>query len=224
MDRYFQFLPVLLTGLQTTVAIFLCSALLAIVFAIVAGVIRFDGPAWLRWPTSIFVEFFRGTSCFVQLFWCFYALPMFGIKLSPFATSVVVLGLNVGSFGSEVVRGALEAVPKGQIEAAQALNYTRYHRFIHIQLPQALRIAIRPAANQLVDLLKLTPLTSLVTVTELTRTAMVMRTQTGSTVETLILIFIAYFLMATAIYWSMNRLEAVLIHRQRKPQLRKAVA
>lgn len=151
----------------------------------------------------------------MQLFWCFYALPLFGITLSPFLTSVVVLGLNVGSFGSEVVRGALEAIPKGQIEAARALNYTTPRAFIHILLPQAMRIAIKPSANMMVDLLKLTPITSLVTVSELTRNAMVMRTQTGSTMSTLLCIFVIYFILASAIYWVMNRVEARVFRSRR---------
>lgn len=208
MQSYLPYIPLLLEGLALTLQIFVLATILAVAFAIFAGSMRFTGPAWARWPTVCLVEFFRGTSCFVQLFWCFYALPLFGITLSPFMTSVIVLGLNVGSFGSEVVRGALEAIPKGQIEAARALNYTTPRAFLHILLPQAMRIAIKPSANMMVDLLKLTPVTSLVTVSELTRNAMVMRTQTGSTISTLLFIFVIYFILASAIYWIMNRLEA----------------
>ncbi|SED63180.1 ectoine/hydroxyectoine ABC transporter permease subunit EhuC [Rhodobacter sp. 24-YEA-8] len=208
MQSYLPYIPLLLEGLAVTLQIFVLATLLAAAFAIFAGSVRFVGPAWARWPVACLVEFFRGTSCFVQLFWCFYALPLFGITLSPFLTSVVVLGLNVGSFGSEVVRGALEAIPKGQIEAARALNYTTPRAFLHILLPQAMRIAIKPSANMMVDLLKLTPITSLVTVSELTRNAMVMRTQTGSTMSTLLCIFVIYFILASAIYWVMNRVEA----------------
>ena len=214
MDQYAQYIPLLLEGLQLTLAIFACGTVVAALFAVLAGVIRFQGPIWLRWPVSITVEFFRGTSAFVQLFWCFYALPMIGVTLSPFVTSVIVLGLNVGSFGSELVRGSLESVPKGQIEAANALNYTAFNRFRYIQFPQALRVSIRPAANYMVDLLKLTPLTSLVTVSELTRNAMVMRMQVGSTSGMLICIFTVYFVLASLIYFGMNRLEGFLFNRK----------
>jgi polar amino acid transport system permease protein len=214
MERFLPYTPLLIDGLQVTLAIYLCAVVVAVVFALFAGVARFAGPAWLSWPVGAVVEFLRGTSCFVQLFWCFYALPLFGVTLTPFVTSVIVLGLNVGSFGSEVVRGALEAVPRGQTEAARALSYSPFRIFVHILMPQALRIAIRPAANLFVDLLKLTPLTSLVTVSDLTRNAMIMRTQTGSTLVTLLVIFAIYFLLASAIYALMNRLEARL-HRRR---------
>ena len=214
MESFLPYLPLLLDGLAVTAEIFVCATALAMAFAVLAGVVRFAGGRWLAWPMAALVEFFRGTSCFVQLFWCFYALPLLGVTLSPFLTSVVVLGLNVGSFGSEVVRGALAAVPRGQIEAARALNYTPFRAFAHILMPQALRIAIRPAANLMVDLLKLTPLTSLVTVSDLTRNAMVMRTQTGSTIGTLLCIFVVYFLLASVIYAAMNRIEARLYHRR----------
>lgn len=213
MSNLMHHVPLLLQGLEVTLQIFVCGCLVAAAFALVAGVVRFQGPVWLRVPMAAIVEFFRGTSAFVQLFWCFFALPLLGIKLSPFVASVLVLGLNVGSFGSEVVRGALEAVPKGQIEAAKSLNYTAFDTFVHVQLPQALRIIIRPAANLMVDLLKLTPLTSLVTVSELTRNAMVMRTQIGSTAITLGCIFVIYFALASIIYWAMGRLEKRLYRR-----------
>jgi polar amino acid transport system permease protein len=213
MPNLMVHVPLLLQGLQVTLQIFVCGCLVAMTFAVVAGVIRFQGPTWLRIPTATLVEFLRGTSAFVQLFWCFFALPLLGVRLSPFVASVLVLGLNVGSFGSEVVRGALEAVPKGQVEAAKSLNYTPFACFIHVQLPQALRIVIGPAANLMVDLLKLTPLTSLVTVSELTRSAMVMRTQIGSTAVTLTCIFVIYFILASLIYWGMGRLEKGLFRR-----------
>jgi len=215
MDLFLPYTPILLEGLWVTLLIYVCSAALMVVFAILAGVVRYDGPAWLRWPMGALVEFMRGTSCFVQLFWCFYALPLLGLTLTPFVTSVVVLGLNVGAFGSEVVRGALEAVPRGQKETARALNYSPSRAFMHILMPQALRIAMRPGANLLVDLLKLTPLTSLVTVSDLTRNAMIMRSQTGSTLVTLLVIFVIYFALASAIYAVMDRLEARLYRRNK---------
>lgn len=209
-----RFVPLLAEGLKLTLLIFLCATAVAAAFALFAGVTRFAAPTALRWPVVAVVEFFRGTSAFVQLFWCFYALPLLGVTLTPFVTSVLVLGLNVGSFGSEVVRGALEAVPKGQVEAARALNYSATNRYVHIMLPQALRIAIRPSANLMVDLLKLTPICSLVTVNELTRNAMVMRTQTGSTLATLLCIFVIYFALASAIYAVMDRVEAYAFRRR----------
>jgi polar amino acid transport system permease protein len=177
-------------------------------------VVRFAGPAWLRWPVGAVVEFLRGTSCFVQLFWCFYALPMLGVTLTPFVTSVIVLGLNSGSFGSEVVRGALEAVPRGQTEAARALSYSPFRIFVHMLAPQARASRSGRPRTCFVDLLKLTPLTSLVTVSDLTRNAMIMRTQTGSTLVTLLVIFAVYFVLASLIYAAMNRLEARLVHRR----------
>ena len=222
MEKLLPFLPLLLDGLRTTLVIFALSALVATGFAIVAGVARHVGSRWLAWPVAAVVEFFRGTSCFVQLFWVFYALPMFGVTLSPLVASVFVLGLNVGSYGSEVVRGALRAVPTGQIEAARALNYSRFQSLTHVVAPQALRMAIRPGANLLVDLLKLTPLTSLVTVADLTRSAMVMRNQTGDTLAAVLLIFVGYFALASLIYAAMDRLEARLRRRVKAPEARAA--
>ena len=130
--------------------------------AVVAALCQLYGPRPLRWLSIAYVEFFRGTSALVQLFWLFFVLPDFGISMAPFTVAVLGLGLNVGAYGAEVVRGAIQGVQRGQWEATTALNMTRWQALRRIILPQALRVIIPPAGNQFVSLLKATSLVSVI--------------------------------------------------------------
>lgn len=114
------------------------------------------------------MEVFRGTSALVQLFWFYFVLPMFGMKLPALLVGIVVLGANAGAYGAEVVRGAILAVPAGQREAAVALNLTRARTIWRIILPQAVPAMLPPTGNLLIELLKNTALVSLITITDLT--------------------------------------------------------
>jgi polar amino acid transport system permease protein len=211
MSSLNNFASLLLNGLWTTIQLTIVASVLACIFALIAGIGRTSQHIWIRFPIILYVEIFRGTSAFVQLFWIFFALPMFGVTLAPFTAAVLVLGLNVGSYGSEVVRGALQAVPRSQIEATIALNLTKWQRFRYVVFPQALAIVIAPATNLLIDLLKITPLTSLVTISDLTFNAMLIRQQTGDTLLSLTTILIAYFILASGIAMGGKILERRLL-------------
>src|SRR5690606_25930934 len=112
-------LPALVGGLRVTLQLTVGGALLALLLATVA---RRSPSRWLRWPANVYVEAFRGTSALVQLFWFYFALPFFGLSMPALVTGVLVLGLNSGAYGAEVVRSAIANVPRGQWEAGRALN------------------------------------------------------------------------------------------------------
>ena len=112
-----------------------------------AALARLYGAAPVRSLATVYVEIFRGTSALVQLFWLFFVLPQFGLTLPPFLVAVLALGLNVGAYGSEVVRGAILGVPRGQWEATTALNMTRGSALRRIILPQAFVVMIPPWAT-----------------------------------------------------------------------------
>ena len=123
MAELARLLPPLLHGAEITAGITLVSTLLGAVLAFVAGSGRLARNPALRYSARVYVEIFRGTSLLVQLFWLFFALPLLGINLSPLSAGILGLGLNIGAYGAEVVRGAMQAVPRGQLEAARALNF-----------------------------------------------------------------------------------------------------
>src|SRR5690606_13742339 len=119
----------------------------------------------VRAVARVYMEFFRGTSILVQLFWLFYAMPILtGYQLDKLFAGILALGLNLGAYGSEVVRGAVQAVPPGQREAAVALNFSPYQRMRYVILPQAFVEMVPPMNNLLIELLKATSLLSAITV------------------------------------------------------------
>lgn len=140
-------IPELLRGAQVTAVVALGGSLFALAMALLAGLTRLYGPAPLRWLAFAYIETFRGTSALVQLFWLFFVLPHFGITLAPMAVGIMALGLNVGAYGAEVVRGAIGSVAQGQWEAAAALNLSRAQTLRRIVLPQAFVAMIPPGAT-----------------------------------------------------------------------------
>ncbi len=123
--------------------------------------------AVVRGTATTYIEFFRGTSLLVQLFWIFFVLPLFGITLEKFTAGVLSVGLNMGAYGAELVRGGIQSVPRGQYEAAVALNMSPLTRMRRIIFPQALLNMLPAWGNLLIELLKATALVSLISVSDL---------------------------------------------------------
>lgn len=205
MSEIEPFLPFLLEGALVTIQVTLLGLLVALVVAFVAGLGRLSKVWPARWAAGAFIETFRGTSVVVQLFWLFFALPLFGLSLSPMVAAVAALGLNGGAYAAEVVRGAVLAVPRAQVEAATALNMSGFTRMRRVILPQAFPLMLPPFGNVSVDLLKASALVSLVTVSDLTFRAQQVRSSTGETALLFGLILVIYFAMAVvlALFWQM---------------------
>lgn len=220
MDAIAEYLPLLQKGLVTTLLVTVLGGILCLVVAFTLGLARSSTHAWLRWPAACIVEFLRGTSLVVQLFWLFFALPFFGIQLSPLFAGVLALGLNEGSYASEVVRGSIASRPRGQTEAAIALNMTPALRMRRILLPQAVPAMLPPMGNIMVDLLKNSSLVSLVTVADLTFNAGLIRTSTGETALIYGIILVLYFILSLVISTVIALLERRFApSRERRPIL-----
>lgn len=152
----------LITGQQ-----FLCSLALATVLAHLFGLLLLSSHLVVKGLAVVYVEFFRGTSLLVQLFWLFFVLPLFGITLDPFFTGFLAVGLNLGAYGAHLVRGAILSVPRGQWEAAYALSMSPAKRMRRIIIPQAVAIMLPAWGNLVIELLKSTALVALITVPDL---------------------------------------------------------
>jgi len=181
--------------------------LVAIVTAVIAAICRLYGPRPLRWLAVAYIETFRGTSALVQLFWLFFVLPHFGITLSSLTVGIIGLGLNVGAYGAEVVRGAINAVPSSQWEAATALNLGRLQALRRIILPQALVAMIPPWGNLLIELLKATSLVSLITLSDLAFKAQQLNQNTLRTTEIFGMVLLIYLAISLTITAGMRALE-----------------
>jgi polar amino acid transport system permease protein len=203
-----QYLDPLLRGTKITVEVAVCAIVLSLIVALIVGLGRLSPRRPVRWLSVTYVEFFRGSSVLVQLFWIYFALPAFGVSLTAFEAGVVAIGLNVGAYGAELVRGAVQAVPRGQLEAAIALNMSPTLRMRRVILPQAVVALLPPLGNLMIELLKATALVSLVTLGDLTFQAKVLESRYGSdTVTIFVMVLIFYFVLAAIITTVVRALE-----------------
>ncbi|RUV95195.1 ectoine/hydroxyectoine ABC transporter permease subunit EhuC [Mesorhizobium sp. M1A.F.Ca.IN.022.07.1.1] len=199
-----QFLPLILAGAILSLELMVLGSLLALLVAFTVGFARLANTPLARVPARVFMEFFRGTSLFVQLFWAYFVLPLFGISLTPFQAGVICLGLNAGAYMSEIVRGAVLALPREQFEACIALNLRKGHRLRYVLMPQALRLMIPPFSNSIVEVLKGTSIVSLISLSDMTFRAQSVRVQTGETAIPFVTILLVYFLLSLG-FWSLTR-------------------
>lgn len=209
MHQLIKFLPELFRGALTTAEIAVLGSVFAIIMGFVAGFARLSRFMIVRAIAMAYVEIFRGTSLLVQLFWLYFVLPFFGISLNAFAVAVIGLGLCLGAYGSEVVRGAILAVHQGQYEAAVALNMTHYRMMKSVILPQAIIAMLPPWGNLLIELLKGTALVSLITIHDLTFKAYQLNLATFRTVEIFTLVLFIYLGMSLCITAIVRSLEHV---------------
>ncbi|MDW9721360.1 ectoine/hydroxyectoine ABC transporter permease subunit EhuC [Sinorhizobium meliloti] len=201
------YIGLILQGAWVTVQLTLMGSALAVVVAFAAGLGRLSRFMAVRALATTYIEFFRGTSIFVQLFWVYFVLPFAGITLTPLQAGVLALGLNVGAYGAEVVRGAVKAIGREQREACIALNLTRFQAMRHIVLPQALPLMLPTFGNNAIELLKGTAVVSLISLSDMTFQAQVVRAQTGSTLIPFATILLLYVVMAWLISLGMRWLE-----------------
>ncbi|MHC6223784.1 ectoine/hydroxyectoine ABC transporter permease subunit EhuC [Pseudomonas sp. X10] len=204
-----ELIPLLLQGAWITIQVTFFGSILAIIVAVLAALGRLSPWRPLRWFSVAYIELFRGTSLLVQLFWLFFVLPLppFNLELSAYTVAIVGLGLHIGAYGAEVMRGAISSVGKGQYEASTALNMTPSTRFRRIILPQALLAAIAPGTNLLIELLKNTSLVSLITLSDLTFRARQLDQATFETLKIFSLTLLLYFILAQAINFAMRGVE-----------------
>jgi ectoine/hydroxyectoine ABC transporter permease protein EhuD len=162
-----EYLPDLLRGAVVSVELTLTVMALSLVFGLIVALARLTRYRALRTVATFYIEVIRGTPALLQLFYIYFVLPAFGIKLPAFTAGVVALTLNYSAYLSEVYRAGIQAVAKGQLEAAQALGMSRTLMMRLIILPQAIRIIVPPLGNYFISLFKDTALASLITVKEL---------------------------------------------------------
>lgn len=163
--------PMALAAIKVTIPLTALSFVIGLVLAMVAAMGRMSHAALPRAIARTYISIIRGTPLLVQLYLIFFALPQLGVDLSPFPAAVIALSLNVGGYAAEVIRSAVESIPKGQWEAAQTIGMSRRTALRRIILPQATRTAVPPLSNTLISLVKDTSLTSIILVVEILRQA-----------------------------------------------------
>jgi polar amino acid transport system permease protein len=198
----------LLHGLWVTVQLTVLSSLLAAAVAFIVGNARTNRLWIVRFVSGAYMEIFRGTSALVLMFWIFFVLPVaLGWQLVPMWAAVLALGLSYGAYGSEIVRGAIQAVPTAQREAGIALSFSPWQRLTKIVLPQAWPEMLPPANNLLIELLKGTSLVSVMGVADTTFGASLVRNALGESAPVYTIILVMYFVLAFVLTRGMRVLE-----------------
>lgn len=200
-----------LKGIWTTVQLLVFSALLAIAVSFVVGIARTHRLWIVRFLAGFYTEVFRGTSALVMIFWVYFVLPVaFGWQLVPMWAGTLALGLTYGAYGSEIVRGALNAVDPAQKEGGVALSFTPWQRMRLILLPQAVPEMIPTFCNLLIELFKGTALVSIMGMGDLTFSANLVRLALQQSAEIYTYILLIYFVIAFTLTRLMRGLEKKL--------------
>lgn len=215
---YLEFLKtyadLLFSGTAVTLVQFFLAALVAILAALISGLMGLARWKSVRAIATVYIELFRGTSLLVQLYWVYFALPLFGVSLHKFAAGFLTVGLCYGAYGAELVRGAIISVPKGQWEAALALNLSPVRRMWRIILPQALVIMLPPWGNLMVEILKGTALVALISVADLMFEARQINSNTYLSAQAFGTALVIYYIFARFLVTPLMRLVERLMARR----------
>jgi polar amino acid transport system permease protein len=209
-DNVGLFVETILRGLLLTVEATVGGIAIAAVLSFVFGLAMLSRYRVVRGLARIYVEFWRGTSEVVQLLWIFFVLPVLvGYQIVPLVAGIVVLGLNFGAYGAEIVRGAVKAVPRAQYEGCVALNLTPGQRMRRVILPQALVEMVPPFNNLFIQLLKGSAILTIIGVHEMTyqaREVLIDRyLSQAATIWVIVLLF--YLVLSILITIGMRMLE-----------------
>jgi len=199
--------PYILGGTRETIFICVVSIVLATVLAIVGAIARLSRNPVINGVAALYVSLVRGTPLLVQIFFIYFALPQFGIVLPALAAGILALGFNYGAYMTEIFRAGIQAVPRGQREAAEALGMPERLVMRRIVLPQAFRIVIPAIGNDFVAMIKDSALVSTISVTELLWRASKAGTQDFRTLQALIIAATIYWLLTIVFSFFQERLE-----------------
>jgi polar amino acid transport system substrate-binding protein len=200
-----KYLPLLLRGAWVTIQLSVSSMALAIAAGLALALARLYGQAPLRWLSASYVELIRGTPLLIQLYLIYYGLPSLGIRLSAPAAAILGLGLNYAAYEAENYRAGIQAIPRGQMEAALALGMSRWQALRRVILPQAVRIVIPPVNNDFIALFKDSSLVSVITMVELTKVYGMLATTTYD--------YLGLGLITAAIYFGLSYPASILAGR-----------
>ena len=205
-----EILPTLGSALVVTIQATLLGMLVAVTLGLVLAMLRRSRLHIVSLPVGFVIEFVRSTPLLVQMYFLFYVLPLTGMRMSPLATGILALGLHYATYCAEVYRAGIEAVPRGQWEAATALNLSRWRTAVDVVLPQAIPPVVPALGNYLVAMFKDTPLLSAITVVELLQQSKMIGSATFRYTEPLTLVGLLFLALSLVAAWGVRGLEARL--------------
>ena len=188
--------PLLAKGTWITIQLSTLAMLLGLMVAIVCAWGKTAGPAWLRFIINAYIEVIRNTPFLVQLFFFFFALPALGVRWSPYTAALTAMVVNLGAYATEIIRAGIESIPKGQIEAAMALNLKRWEIFRFVILKPALKAVYPALTSQFILLMLSSAVVSVISADDLTSVAANLQSQTFRSFE--------IYIVVTAIYLALT--------------------
>lgn len=190
------------SGLPTTLQVTGLAVVLGTVLMVVGGIATQSERRWVRWVTVVYVEIFRGLAALILLFIFYYSLPqLLGIRLGALTAAVLALGTNMGAYGTEIMRGAINAVPRGQTEASIAINLTRVQRYRYVIIPQAVITVLPPYGNLIIEVLKASALVFTIGMVDIIRVGQIERSLPFGETSTVVFgsALLVYFAVSLAI-------------------------
>ncbi|CAN7585850.1 amino acid ABC transporter substrate-binding protein/permease [Mycolicibacterium frederiksbergense] len=204
--------PMLLAGLKMTIILTVSSIFFALILGIIFGLARVSRSIWLRAIGTTFVDIFRGTPLIVQAFFIYFGIPTaLGFQMSAVTAGIITLSLNAGAYMTEIVRGGILSVDKGQMEAARSLGIGYLPTMRKVILPQAIRTMIPSYINQFVITLKDTSILSVLGIAELTQSGRIIIAGNYKAFEMWLIVGIIYFVVIMALTKLSDRLERRLV-------------
>ena len=200
-------LPVIAQGLAITVLITVTGTAIAMCIGLVLAIMRRARAKWISLPAEAFVEFVRATPLLVQLYFLYFGLPVFGIFLSALVTGIIGIGLNYSAYTAEVYRAGIEGVPRGQWEAARALNFSHGQTWVQIILPQAVRKVIPALGNYFIAMFKDTPILASIGVLEMLEQAQIVGSENFRYLEPMTEVGLLFILVSYPASLLVRRLE-----------------
>ena len=195
---------------MVTVEVSVLAILLGLCLGLAGGLASVSRLPPVRWPARAYVSVFRGTPALIQLFLLYFGGPQVGIQLDPFWAGVIGLGVNIGAYMTESIRGAIIAVDTGQVEAARCLGLGQGRAMRHVVLPQAARLMVRPLGVNAVALIKDSAIVSTISVVELTYTAHRYISATYKPFQMFFLAAVFYLLIVTIASWLIRWLDDIV--------------
>jgi polar amino acid transport system substrate-binding protein len=203
----YTFFPNLLKGAGITILISVSSMALAVVLGFILTILRLYGRPPFSTAATAYIEIYRGTPLLIQLYILYYGLPNIGISLSPLLAAFIGLGMNYAAYEAELYRAGINAVPKGQMEAALSLGMTQSLAIKRIIMPQAVRIALPGVTNDFIALFKDSSLVSVIAMVELTKTYSILAATTLRFFELGLIVAFLYFVMSYPLSLFARKLE-----------------
>lgn len=206
MEKFLNMTLLILQGVEVTLTIFVVTLALSLPIGGLAALGRISTFAPLRYLMEFYVWLMRGTPLMLQLLFVYFALPMVGIRLPDIAAALLAFTMNYAAYFAEVFRAGIQAIPRGQYEAAKALGLKHWQMMRHIIFPQVLRVVLPPISNETINLVKDTSLIYILAMNDLLRVA---RTIVQREFDmTPFVIAAAFYLVMTAVLtWAFKKLE-----------------